>query len=57
MLGWLKRDPKKKLEAEYARRLQEARDLQRKGDIKGYAAVSAEADNLSRQLDALKNNP
>lgn len=51
MFGWLKRDPKKKLEQAYARKLEEARDVQRSGDIVRYSELMAEAELLMRLLD------
>lgn len=54
MFGFLKRDPIKKLEAEYHKLLEEARDLQRKGDIQGFAEKTAEAEELAGRIDALK---
>lgn len=54
MFGLFKKDPLKKLQDDYARRLELARDLQRKGDIKGFAAASAQADDLLKQIDALE---
>lgn len=54
MFKFLKRDPVKKLEAEYLRLLEEARDLQRNGDIKGFAAKTAQAEKVASQVDALK---
>ncbi len=52
MFGLFNSNPVKKLEKEYARKLTEARDLQRKGDIVGYARLSAEADDLLKQIEA-----
>ena len=54
MFGWFKKDPLKKLQDEYARRLEQARDLQRKGDIQGFATLSAQADGLLQQLESLE---
>ena len=54
MFGFLKRDPVKKLEAEYRKVLEEARDLQRNGDIKGFAAKTALAEDLASRVEALK---
>ena len=33
----------------------QARDLQRNGDIQGFAAKTAEAEDLGKQLDAMEN--
>ena len=56
MFGFLKRDPISKLEAEYRKLLEEARDLQRNGDIKGFAAKTAQAEDVAGRLDALKKS-
>lgn len=52
MFGFLRKDPKKVLEKMLARLLEEARDLQRKGDIPAFARKSAEAEEVGQQLDA-----
>ena len=57
MFGFLKRDPISKLEAEYRKLLEEARDLQRNGDIKGFAAKTAQAEDVAGRLEALKKSP
>lgn len=44
----------KTLQNEYAKRLEQARDLQRNGDIKGFAELSAQADELLKQLESLE---
>ena len=49
-------DPSKKLEKQYARKLEEARDAQRAGKIPLFAELTAEAEELGRRLDALKSN-
>lgn len=53
MLSWFKKDPKKKLEKEYNRMLEEAMLLQRGGDIKGYALKMSEAESIQQELEAL----
>ncbi len=53
MFGLFKKDPAKQLREQYAKLLEEARDLQRKGDIKGFAQKSAEADEVLKKLEAL----
>lgn len=53
MFEFLKGDPRKKLQKEYERKQKEARDLQRSGDIQGFAALTAEADNIYRQIQEL----
>ena len=54
MLDWLlPRDPKKKLQRRYETAMQQARDIQRRGDIVGYAAKVEEAEQLRKQLAQL----
>ncbi len=53
MFGLFKKDPAKQLREQYAKLLEEARDLQRKGDIKGFAQKSAEAEQVLERLEAL----
>ncbi|THH41988.1 DUF6435 family protein [Neolewinella litorea] len=55
MFGLFKKDPVKKLEKEYTQLLEEAMQLQRGGDIKGYAAKSAEAEKVMDQIVALRD--
>jgi len=52
MFGLFRKDPVYKLEKEYARKLELARDLQRKGDIVGYSGMAAEADSVLKLLEA-----
>ena len=54
MFGFLKRDPAAKLRAEYAKLMEEATALQRKGDIEGFAAKSAEAAEVEDRIEALE---
>ncbi|MEO0479710.1 MAG: DUF6435 family protein [Planctomycetota bacterium] len=42
----------KRLQKEYEALLQQARDLQRSGDIRGYAEKMAQADEVAKRLDA-----
>ena len=51
MLGWLRRDPRKKLEQAYARKMEQARDAQRNGDIQGYASLVAESEEILQEID------
>ena len=53
MFGLFKKDPVKDLEKKYARLLEEAMQLQRGGDIKGYAAKSAEAEEVAKQIEEM----
>ncbi len=56
MFRWLRRRRSARtlddLKQRYLRLLEEARDLQRGGDIRGFAAKTAEAEAVGRQLDA-----
>lgn len=54
MFGLFKKDPAKQLREQYAKLLEEARDLQRKGDIKGFAQKSAE--EVAKKLEALEQS-
>ena len=53
MFGLFKTDEKKKLQKQYEKLLEEARDLQRKGDIKGFAVKSEEADAIAEKIKSL----
>lgn len=54
MFGFLKKDPTKALRKEYTRLLSEAMARQRSGDIKGYAAKTAEAEAVMDRIEALE---
>jgi hypothetical protein len=54
MFGFLKGHPEKKLQQRYERLLKQAMELQRKGDIKGYSTVTAEAEAVLAELQVLK---
>ena len=49
MFGLFKKDPIKKLEGDYVKRLEQARNLQRKGDPKSFAERSAQADSWEQR--------
>jgi hypothetical protein len=57
MFAWLRRRRSQqlynRLERQYLQLLEQARDLQRNGDIQGFAAKTAEAAEVERQLDAV----
>jgi hypothetical protein len=55
MFGLFRRNEHKKLEAEYRKLLEQARDLQRNGDIQGFARMTARADELARRLEERKS--
>lgn len=55
MFSMFKRDPIKKLDKLYERKLEEAMHAQRNGDIKSYAMLTAEAENIKQQILALQD--
>ncbi|MEM1270353.1 MAG: DUF6435 family protein [Bacteroidota bacterium] len=54
MFGLFKSNPTKKLEKAYKAKLEEALKAQRGGDIKRFAVLSAEAEELLKQLEAAR---
>lgn len=54
MFGLFKKDPIKKLEKEHAKLLEEAMNIQRSGDIKGYSAKMAEAEELEKKIEQMR---
>jgi len=54
MFNLFRKDPLQRLNKEYARCLEQARDLQRKGDIKGFAEMTAQAEELLKQIDEIE---
>lgn len=54
MLKWFKKDPVAQLQKQYEKLLVEARDLQRNGDIIGFADKTAESEEILRQIDELQ---
>jgi len=54
MFGLFKKDPVKKMEKEYYTLLEKARDVQRSGDIKGYARIMAESEELWKKIEEFK---
>jgi hypothetical protein len=53
MLSFLKRDPSKKLTKQYYLKLEQAMQAQRKGDIKLYSSITAEAEVIKADIDRL----
>lgn len=53
MFSFFKKDPKTKLEKAYAAKMEEATNAQRSGDLRLYAKLIAESDELAKQLEAL----
>ncbi|MFP6849145.1 MAG: DUF6435 family protein [Pseudomonas sp.] len=54
MFGLFKSDPVKKLRKQYSAKLEEAMLAQRNGDIRSYATLSEEAQELWAQLEPLE---
>ena len=54
MFGWLKSDPLKKLQKQHSDLLSKAVDFQRKGDLKTYSEMMAQAEKLEKQMDAVE---
>lgn len=54
MFGLFKKDPTKKLQKQYEAKLQEAMHMQRNGKIREYSILTAEAEEIRAQLEALK---
>ena len=53
MFNFLKKDPTKELQKVINRKLEQARDVQRSGDIKAYALLMGEIDELQKKLEGL----
>ena len=54
MFGLFKKDPLVNLQKSYNQLLEEAMQLQRKGDIKGYAAKMAESELVMNKIEKIK---
>ncbi|MEM6319012.1 MAG: DUF6435 family protein [Bacteroidota bacterium] len=55
MFGLFKKDPTKKLEKEYEQLMAKARDMQRSGDLRAYAVMIEESEEILKKIDQLKN--
>lgn len=55
MFGLFKKDPTKKLEKKYLALMEEAMMIQRSGDIKSYSAKVAEAEEVMKEMEKLKD--
>jgi hypothetical protein len=53
MFSLFKKDPIKNLEKKYLQVMEEARDIQRSGDLKAYARKIEESESIQKQIDAL----
>ena len=56
MFSIFKRDPIKKLDKLYESKLEEAMHAQRKGDIKSYAMITAEAEKIKVKIIDLQGS-
>lgn len=56
MFGFLKKDPKLKLEAEYAKKLTEAVEAQRNGKIELYAQLTLESEAILNKIEELEKS-
>lgn len=56
MFSIFKRDPVKKLNKAYEAKLEQAMQAQRKGDIRTYSMLTAEAELIENQIDELTNS-
>ncbi|MBA6391945.1 Lacal_2735 family protein [Colwellia sp. BRX10-3] len=56
MFSIFKSDPLKKLNKRYEAKLEQAMHAQRNGDIKGYAMITAEAEEIASQIKALETS-
>ncbi len=50
MFGFFKKDPVKALEKEHEKLMEEAMNLQRNGDLKGYATKLSEAEAVMDKI-------
>ena len=53
MFGFLKSDPKKKLQQEFEKKLADGVEAQRNGNIELYAKLSTEAEEILKKIEEL----
>ena len=51
MLSLFKKNPLKKLNRQYQKLMEEARDIQRSGDLKLYARKIEEAESVAQEIE------
>ena len=56
MFSFFKKNPAKKLEKAYHKKLVEARDMQRSGDVKQAALLYEAAEKLADELEILQKS-
>ncbi|MDC0262031.1 DUF6435 family protein [Planctomycetaceae bacterium] len=54
MFGFFKTNPVKNLEKQYAKKLEEARDQQRYGDVVAASRLTAEAEEILAEIEQLE---
>lgn len=54
MFNFLKKDPTAKLQKKYNDLLEKAMNAQRSGDIKLYARLTAESEEVWKEIEAIK---
>jgi hypothetical protein len=55
MFGLFKKNPTKQLEQEYAKLMEEARDIQRSGDLRAYARKLEEAEEVMKKIEVIRS--
>jgi hypothetical protein len=55
MFGLFKAHPEKNLQEKYEKLLEQGMQFQRKGDIKSYSMITAEAEAVLAEIQALKD--
>ncbi len=54
MFGLFKKDPTKQLKKEYEALLEKARDIQRSGDLKHYARIMEESEEVWKKIEEIR---
>lgn len=54
LFGFLKSDPEKKLQKQYAQLMETAMQVQRSGDLRAYAQKIEEAEAVQAEIEKLK---
>ena len=54
MFGLFKKNPTKQLEQQYAILMEEARDIQRSGDLRAYSRKLEEAEEVMKKIEAAR---
>ncbi len=57
MFSIFKSDPAKKLRKTYDIKLEQAMLCQRKGDIRAYSTITAEAEEIWKQIQQIESQP